>query len=90
VRLGEARFGVYLCWVFVETGLVGLLRLAQPGLGGRVALLLLGFAANLLAGWCAWRWVEVPAHRQVMRLFTPERAWGFSGKQGAERLARRG
>ena len=25
-----------------------------------------GFAATLAAGWCAWRWVEVPAHRWIL------------------------
>jgi len=67
LRLGEASFGIYLSWVFVEAAVVGLLRLAQPGPGGRAALMAAGFAATLAAGWCAWRWVEVPAHRWLLR-----------------------
>ncbi|TDH64478.1 acyltransferase [Dankookia rubra] len=66
LRLGEASFGIYLSWVFVEAAVVGLLRLADPGFGGRVALMAAGFAATLAVGWCAWRWVEVPAHRWIL------------------------
>ncbi|WP_431268974.1 acyltransferase family protein [Dankookia sp. P2] len=58
LRLGEASFGIYLSWVFVEAGVVGLLRLTGPGPGGRAVLMAAGFAATLAAGWCAWRWVE--------------------------------
>ena len=90
VRLGEASFGVYLCWIFVEAGLVGVLRLAEPGLGGRVGLLALGFLVNLVAGWCAWRWVEVPMHRWVLNLLLPAKGRGFSPQQVADRLAGRG
>ena len=66
LRLGEASFGVYLCWVFIEIALVGALRVIEPGPGGRVLLMAAGFAANLAAGWLAWRLVEVPAHRWVL------------------------
>jgi peptidoglycan/LPS O-acetylase OafA/YrhL len=66
LRLGEASFGVYLCWVFVEAALVLVLRLVEPGPAGRVGLMLGGFVASLVAGWLAWRWVEVPAHRWIM------------------------
>ncbi len=91
VKLGEASFGVYLCWIFVESALVGVLRLTEPGLAGRVGLLLLGFVANLVAGWCAWRWVEVPTHRWVINLLLPPAAAdrGFSSQQIADRLAGR-
>ncbi|MFC7541384.1 hypothetical protein ACFQU2_20595 [Siccirubricoccus deserti] len=67
LRLGEASFGVYLCWVFVEAVLVLVLRLVEPGPTGRVGLMLAGFVASLVAGWLAWRWVEVPAHRWIIR-----------------------
>jgi peptidoglycan/LPS O-acetylase OafA/YrhL len=74
LRLGEASFGVYLCWVFIEAALVGVLRVADPGPGGRVLLMAGGFAANLAAGWLAWRLVEVPAHRWIMARAEPRRA----------------
>jgi peptidoglycan/LPS O-acetylase OafA/YrhL len=74
LRLGEASFGVYLCWVFIETALVGVLRVADPGPAGRVLLMAGGFAANLAAGWLAWRLVEVPAHRWIMARAEPRRA----------------
>jgi peptidoglycan/LPS O-acetylase OafA/YrhL len=76
LRLGEASFGVYLCWVFIEIALVGVLRVADPGPAGRVALMLAGFAANLGAGWLAWRLVEVPAHRWILGWAEPRRARG--------------
>lgn len=66
LRLGEASFGIYLGWVFIEAILVGVLRLGEPGLAGRCALLLAGYGATLALGWCAWRWVEVPAHRWIL------------------------
>jgi peptidoglycan/LPS O-acetylase OafA/YrhL len=74
LRLGEASFGVYLCWVFIEIALVGVLRVADPGPAGRVALMAAGFAANLAAGWLAWRLVEVPAHRWILGWAEPRRA----------------
>ena len=74
LRLGEASFGVYLCWVFIETALVGVLRVAEPGPTGRVLLMAGGFAVNLAAGWLAWRLVEVPAHRWIMARAEPRRA----------------
>ena len=67
LRLGEASFGVYLCWVFVEVVLVGVLRLTEPGPAGRVGLMLAGFTASLVAGWLAWRFIEVPAQRWLLR-----------------------
>jgi peptidoglycan/LPS O-acetylase OafA/YrhL len=70
LRLGEASFGVYLCWVFVEAALVLVLRLEDPSPAGRIGLMLGGFVASLVAGWLAWRWVEVPAHRWIMRRAT--------------------
>jgi peptidoglycan/LPS O-acetylase OafA/YrhL len=66
-RLGEASFGVYLTWVFVEAGLVMLLRLADPGMAARQVLMLAGLAATFLAGWLAWRLIEVPAARLLAR-----------------------
>lgn len=66
-RLGEASFGVYLTWVFVEAGLVMLLRLADPGMAGRQLLIVAGLAATFLAGWLAWRLIEVPAARLLSR-----------------------
>lgn len=74
LRLGEASFGVYLCWVFIEIALVGVLRVADPGPVGRVLLMAGGFAANLAAGWLAWRWVEVPAHRWILGWAEPRPA----------------
>lgn len=80
LRLGEASFGVYLCWVFIEIALVGLLRVAQPGPGDRVMLMAGGFVANLAAGWIAWRFVEVPAHRWVLDRAEPRRAGALFGR----------
>jgi peptidoglycan/LPS O-acetylase OafA/YrhL len=40
------------------------------------ALMVAGFAANLAAGWLAWRLVEVPAHRWILRWAEPRRARG--------------
>jgi len=74
LRLGEASFGVYLCWVFIEIALVGMLRVYDPGPVGRVLLMVGGFAANLAAGWLAWRWVEVPAHRWILDRAEPRRS----------------
>ncbi|MDN3565235.1 acyltransferase family protein [Paeniroseomonas aquatica] len=66
LRLGEASFGIYLCWVFIEAALVLVLRLADPGLAGRIGLMLAGFAGSLVAGWLAWRFIEVPAHAWLL------------------------
>jgi peptidoglycan/LPS O-acetylase OafA/YrhL len=74
LRLGEASFGVYLCWVFIEVALVGVLRVVEPGAAGRVLLMAAGFGANLAAGWLAWRLVEVPAHRWILERAEPRRA----------------
>jgi peptidoglycan/LPS O-acetylase OafA/YrhL len=74
LRLGEASFGVYLCWVFIEIALVGVLRMSDPGAVGRVLLMAGSFAANLGAGWLAWRLVEVPAHRWILDRAEPRRA----------------
>lgn len=62
-RLGEASFGVYLAWVFVEAALVMLLRVADPGVAGRGVLMGLGLVASFALGWAAWRFVELPAAR---------------------------
>ena len=43
------------------------LRLADPGLAGRMGLMLAGFLASLVAGWLAWRFIEVPAHAWLLR-----------------------
>jgi peptidoglycan/LPS O-acetylase OafA/YrhL len=73
LRLGEASFGIYLCWIFVETVLVGVLRIVEPGPSDRVLLMIAGLAVNLAAGWLAWRWVEVPAHRWILNWAEPRR-----------------
>ena len=73
LRLGEASFGIYLCWVFIEIALVGVLRIVEPGPWGRVLLMLVGLAASLAAGWLAWRLVEVPAHRWILSRAEPRR-----------------
>jgi peptidoglycan/LPS O-acetylase OafA/YrhL len=62
-RLGEASFGVYMCWIFIEAALVLLLRATDPGQPARLALMAAALGANLAAGWLAWRLVEVPANR---------------------------
>jgi len=62
-RLGEASFGVYLCWIFVELALISILRVGEPGQLARFGLMLGGLAASLGIGWLAWRLVEVPAAR---------------------------
>ena len=64
-RLGEASFGIYLAWVFVEAALVVLLRVAEPGQGARIALMAGGLAASGALVWLAWRCVEVPAARRL-------------------------
>ncbi|WP_270937255.1 acyltransferase family protein [Falsiroseomonas oryzae] len=64
-RLGEASFGIYLCWVFVEAALILALRMGEPGPGGRLALMGAGLAASLALGWLAWRLVEQPAARRL-------------------------
>ncbi|MBL6454870.1 acyltransferase [Belnapia sp. T6] len=68
LRLGEASFGTYLCWVFIEAVLVGVLRLGQPGLGLRLLLMVAGFAASQALGWAAWRFIEVPVQRWILGL----------------------
>jgi peptidoglycan/LPS O-acetylase OafA/YrhL len=62
-RLGEASFGVYLCWIFVEAALVLVLRVAEPGPAARLGLMGIGLAATMLLGWLAWWLVERPAAR---------------------------
>ena len=64
-KLGEASFGIYLAWVFVEAALVVLLRVAEPGQAVRIALMAGGLAASGALGWLAWRFVEVPAARRL-------------------------
>ncbi len=65
--VGEASFGVYLCWIFVELALIALLRATgDPGLGARLALMAGGLAVNLGIGWLAWRLVEAPAHGWIL------------------------
>ncbi len=66
-RLGEASFGIYLSWVFVEAALVVALRLFDPGMAGRLVLMVGGLVASLALGWLAWRLVEVPAARLLAR-----------------------
>jgi peptidoglycan/LPS O-acetylase OafA/YrhL len=66
-RLGEASFGVYLSWIFVESVLVLVLRFVQPGVPGRLLLMAGGLAATFAAGWIAWRVIEVPAARWLGR-----------------------
>lgn len=70
-KLGEASFGVYLSWVFVEAVLVLVLRLVQPGTGGRLVLMAAGLGGTFLAGWIAWRVIEVPAARWLARRSSP-------------------
>jgi len=65
-RLGEASYGVYLCWIFVEATLVLLLRVAEPSQPARLALMALALGVNLAAGWLAWRFIEVPANRWLL------------------------
>ena len=67
-RLGEASFGIYLSWVFVEAALVVALRLADPGAVARLALLPAGLAASLALGWLAWRLIELPAAQALASL----------------------
>ena len=62
-RLGEASFGVYLCWIFVEAALVLALRATDPGMAGRLVLMGGGLAGSFALGWLAWRFVELPAAR---------------------------
>lgn len=69
-KLGEASFGVYLSWVFVEAVLVVVLRVVQPGIAGRLLLMGAGLAGTFLAGWIAWRLIEVPAARWLGGLGT--------------------
>lgn len=66
-KLGEASFGVYLSWVFVESALVLVLRLVQPGASGRLLLMVVALGATFVAGWIAWRVIEVPAARWLAR-----------------------
>lgn len=66
-RLGEASFSVYMCWVFVEAALVLLLRTAAPGQDARLAIMAGALAANLSAGWLAWRLLEMPANRWMLK-----------------------
>jgi peptidoglycan/LPS O-acetylase OafA/YrhL len=82
LRLGEASFGVYLCWVFVDAWLVVVLRRFEFGLEGRLLLMLVGFLASLAAGYLAWRFVEVPAHRWILH-----RRGGASAPLGLARPA---
>lgn len=67
LRLGEASFGIYICWVFVEAGMVGLLRIVQPSLAGRTLLMASGLMTALGIGWLAWHYVEEPARRWLLR-----------------------
>jgi peptidoglycan/LPS O-acetylase OafA/YrhL len=66
-RLGEASFGVYLSWVFVEAVLVLALRALDVAPGMRLVLMAAGLVATFGLGWLAWRFIEVPAARR----FTP-------------------
>jgi peptidoglycan/LPS O-acetylase OafA/YrhL len=71
LRLGEASFGIYLCWIFVEAVLTGVLRVVEPGPAGKVGLMLAGLLASLMAGWLAWRFIEVPVQRWLLRRRVP-------------------
>ncbi len=73
-KLGEASFGVYLSWIFVESALVLVLRLVQPGAVGRMLLMVVALALTFLAGWIAWRVIEVPAARLLARRRSAPRA----------------
>jgi peptidoglycan/LPS O-acetylase OafA/YrhL len=64
-RLGEASFGVYLSWVFVEASLVVALRVMEAGPGLRLAMMGAGLVATFALGWLAWRFVEVPTARRL-------------------------
>jgi peptidoglycan/LPS O-acetylase OafA/YrhL len=64
-RLGEASFGVYLSWVFVEATLVVALRVIEAGPGLRMAMMAAGLVVTFGLGWLAWRFVEVPAARRL-------------------------
>jgi peptidoglycan/LPS O-acetylase OafA/YrhL len=64
-RLGEASFGVYLSWVFVEVVLVVALRVTEPGPGLRMAMMAAGLTTTFALGWLAWRFVEVPVARRL-------------------------
>lgn len=66
-NLGEASFGIYLSWVFVEAGLVLVLRVFDPGQPARAVLMAAGLAGSLALGWLAWRSVEVPSARMLAR-----------------------
>jgi peptidoglycan/LPS O-acetylase OafA/YrhL len=66
-RLGEASFGVYLCWVFVEGALVLVLRATEPSQAERLLLMAGGLGLTLALGWLAWRLVEVPVARLLGR-----------------------
>jgi peptidoglycan/LPS O-acetylase OafA/YrhL len=78
LRLGEASFGIYICWVFVEAGMVGLLRVVQPSLAGRALLMATGLTAALAIGWLAWRYVEEPGRRWLLQ--SERKASGFFAK----------
>lgn len=65
-RLGEASFGVYMCWVFVEAALVLLLRKVAPDQGMRLTIMAGALTINLTVGWLAWRLLEVPANRWIL------------------------
>ncbi len=67
-RLGEASFGVYLSWVFVEASLVLAMRVLDAGPGLRLALMGAGLVATFALGWLAWRFVELPAARRLERV----------------------
>ncbi len=43
------------------------LRLFDPGMAGRLVLMVGGLVASLALGWLAWRLVEVPAARLLAR-----------------------
>ena len=65
-RLGEASFGIYICYVFVEAAMVGVLRLLSFGLAGQLLGMLVGLGLAAGVGLLAWRWVELPLQRWVL------------------------
>jgi peptidoglycan/LPS O-acetylase OafA/YrhL len=73
MRLGEASFGTYISWVFIEAAIVAILRVSKPELALRLLLMVIGFAASQALGWAAWRFIETRAQRGILALADRER-----------------